>query len=122
MQLPNNVCNMGSNTTEYLQHTHAHTRTHARTHAHAHTHTHTHTHCRLTNRSERQCCLTEIYGGEKCLLLVFEGQSHRVPYVLSCGSLFKMWRPQKSHNDSVGVVTSQSVYSSINHITCECGN
>ena len=38
---------------------------------------HTHTHTVQTGRGEGQCCLTEIFGEEKCLEFAFEGgESH----------------------------------------------
>ena len=81
--------------------THMHSRTHACTHTqlHARTHTHIHTHTRRHARTmharrhahtwykliwgERQWCISEESGEEKCLQFAFEGrESKRVPGVL----------------------------------------
>ena len=44
---------------------------------------HTHTHIVQTHSGEGQCCLTEIFGEEKCTEFAFEDrESSRVPDVL----------------------------------------
>ena len=77
-KLTHNVnINKGSSITVKDAHTHTHTHTHtnqpACTHTHnpppPPTHTHTHTHIYILDRGEGQCCLTEIFWEEKCLVL-----------------------------------------------------
>ena len=80
---------------------HARARAHTHTHTHTHTfclsvsvshslslslsHTHTYTHIVQTDWGEGQCCLTEIFGEEKCLEFAFEGkESSRVPDGVDC--------------------------------------
>ena len=55
------------------------------THTRTHTRAHTHTHSVQTDRGERQfCCLTDIFGKEKCLEFAFEGResTQHSPHVL----------------------------------------
>ena len=76
-------------------HRSTHMHAHARTHAHTHTHTHTHMHIVQTDMGEGQCCLTEIFGDEKCL--EFGRGNSRVPDVLGSHG------DQKSRHCSVRV-------------------
>ena len=69
-----------------VQDAHTHARTHAHTHARTHVRTHTHTHMVQIDRGEGQCCLTEIFGEEKCLEFAFEGRENGVYKSLTSSS------------------------------------
>ena len=74
--------NKGSNIKLCARHTHTQTHKHICTH-HTQTHMHTCTHILQMDRGEGQCCLTEIFGEEKCLEFAFEERENSSAFFFS---------------------------------------
>ena len=66
------MCKMCTHThTHEDKYMHTHMNTHTHMHTNTDTHIHTYTHIVQTDTGEKQRCLTELFGEEKCLQFAF---------------------------------------------------